>query len=89
MCGRETGLGIKLWEDDKETEDHGKQPEVASAAAPLQVKEEIERIVTDKIQRGLAYKDMLSMLGINERQFKEILQGLHNGSWLLGALRKL
>jgi|GEM_PF-404679 len=84
-----TGLGIKLWEDDDETEDHDKQPEVASAAAPLQVKEEIERIATEKVQRGLAYKDMLSLLGITDKQFKEILQGLHNGSWLLGAIRKL
>ena len=84
-----TGLGIKLWEDDKETEDHGKQPETASAAAPILVKEEIERIATEKIQGGLAYKDMLSLLGITDKQFREILQGLHNGSWLLGALRKI
>lgn len=84
-----TGLGISLWEDDKETEDHGKQPDVITAATPMVCKDHIDRMVTDKIKKGLAFPDLLSMLNINEKQYKSIIQGLQNASWLIGALQKL
>jgi hypothetical protein len=84
-----TGLGISLWEDDKETEDHGKQPDVITAATPMVCKDHIDQMVTDKIKKGLAFPDLLSMLSINEKQYKIIIQGLQNASWLIGALQKL
>ena len=84
-----TGLGISLWEEDKETEDHGKQPEQVNPSVPMLCMEHINRTVTEKIKHGFAFPDLLSTLGINEKQYKSILQGLQNASWLLGALDKL
>lgn len=84
-----TGLGIKLWEDDKETEDNGKQPESVTPSTPMLCKEQIDRLVTDKVKKGLSFPDMLASLGINEKQYKSILQGLQNASWLLNALKQI
>ena len=84
-----TGLGISLWEDDKETEDHGKQPEEASAHTPMQVKDTIERLITAKLQAGMSEDDLFSLLGISKKNYLTILQYLQNASWLIGALKKL
>ena len=84
-----TGLGISLWEDDKETEDHGKQPEEIFPHTPMLVKEEIERIITAKLKSGLSNVEILQKLGIGGKEYKSILQGLENASWLLSALQKL
>ena len=84
-----TGLGISLWEDDNETEDHGKQPEEASAHTPMQVKDTIERLITAKLQAGMSEDDVFSILGISKKNYLAILQYLNNASWLIGALKKL
>ncbi len=84
-----TGLGISLWEDDKETEDTGKQPEVVTSATPMVCQDHINRIVTEKVKKGLAFPDLLATLGINDKQFKSIMQGLQNAAWIISALEKL
>lgn len=54
------------------------------------IKERIEKLITEKIQNGLDMKDMLSDLGISQKQFDQIMKNAFtNINWLEGALRKL
>ena len=84
-----TGLGIKLWEKDDESSDNSKQPEQVFPHTPILVKEEIEKIITAKLKSGLSNVEILQKLGIGGREYKSILQGLENASWLLTALPKV
>lgn len=84
-----TGLGISLWEDDKETEDHGKQPEAVSAATPQVCKDQIGKLITDKLRAGMSEEDVYAVLGINKKTFDMIIKGLDGASWLLAALQKI
>lgn len=84
-----TGLGIRLWEKDGETSDNGKAPEEVFPHTPLLVKEQIEKMITAKLKSGMSNVEILQKLGIGGKEYKSILQGLENASWLLGALSKL
>ena len=84
-----TGLGIKLWEKDDETSDQGKQPEEVFPHTPMLVKQEIERIITAKLKGGLSNVEILQKLGIGGKEYKSILQGLENASWLLHKLSEI
>jgi hypothetical protein len=84
-----TGLGIKLWEKDDESTDNGKQPEEVFPHTPLLVKEQIEKMITAKLKGGMANTEILQRLGIGGKEYKSILQGLENASWLLSVLPKI
>lgn len=84
-----TGLGIRLWEKDGETSDTGKAPEEVFPHTPLLVKEQIEKMITAKLKSGMANTEILQKLGIGGKEYKSILVGLENASWLLGALPQL
>ena len=54
------------------------------------IKERIGKLITEKMQNGLDMKDMLSDLGISQKQFDQIMKNAFtNINWLEGALRKL
>lgn len=54
------------------------------------IKERIEKLITVKMQNGLAMKDLLSGLGINQKQFDAIMKNAFtNINWLEASLKKL
>jgi hypothetical protein len=66
-----TGLGFDLWlkeEAPEATDDDLSYHNV------FKVKERIERLITLKLQNGLDTRDLYSALGINEKQFNQIMQ---------------
>lgn len=84
-----TGLGIRLWEKDTETSETDKQPEEVYPHTPMLVKSAIEQMITAKLQSGLSNVEILKRLGIKGSDYKGILNGLENASWLLSALAKI
>lgn len=66
-----TGLGFNLWLNHPDSEDF--TIDDLQIHNIYQIKKRIEQTITAKIQNGFDYKDMLSSLGLNDKQFKVIM----------------
>lgn len=76
-----TGLGFSLWSKEKDTDT---AQDDLSGHSIYAIKERIGRLITYKEQNGLDHNDMLSHLGLNEKQFKSLMASFDN----IGVLEK-
>ena len=74
-----TGLGFSLWCTDKDTE---QDPDDLSGHSIMAVKRRIEMEITAKLQKGMEMDDILSLIGINRRQFDNTMKALDNAQWI-------
>lgn len=74
-----TGLGFSLWCSDKDTE---QDPDDLSGHSIMAVKRRIEMEITAKLQKGMEMDDILSLIGINRRQFENTMKALDNAQWI-------
>lgn len=74
-----TGLGFSLWYTDKDTE---QDPDDLSGHSIMAVKRRIEMEITAKLQKGMEMDDILSLIGINRRQFDNTMKALDNAQWI-------
>lgn len=70
-----TGLGFRLWVNDKDTDP---APDDLSGHSIYAIKERVERLITAKEQRGLEHRDLLTVLGLNDKQFKTLMASFDN-----------
>lgn len=70
-----TGLGFRLWVNDKDTDP---APDDLSGHSIYAIKERVERLITVKEQRGLEHRDLLTVLGLNDKQFKTLMASFDN-----------
>lgn len=81
-----TGLGFSLWDNDSDVDS---APDDLSIHNIWAVKERIERMITAKEKNGLDHKDMLSMLGLSEKQFTVLMAQFQNIYALESKLKSL
>lgn len=74
-----TGLGFSLWCTDKDTE---QDLDDLSGHSIMAVKRRIEMEITAKLQKGMEMDDILSLVGINRRQFDNTMKALDNAQWI-------
>lgn len=79
-----TGLGLQLWmnEDSPEAE------EDLSQHNPLKVKQYIEQLLTEKIQRGMQYEELLTQMQLDKKQMAILLRSLEKAAACIGVLAK-
>lgn len=70
-----TGLGFQLWVNDKDTDPASDD---LSGHSIYAIKERVERLITVKEQRGLEHRDLLTVLGLNDKQFKTLMASFDN-----------
>lgn len=68
-----TGLGLSLWQKEELGKGDKPEPLDPSIHNIFVVKKRIEEQITAKIQRGMEYRDILSSIGLNEKQLKTIM----------------
>lgn len=78
-----TGLGFGLWLDD---DDMGDSLEMHNI---MKIKQRIEETLTAKINKGLSLPKILSAVGINEKQFNNIMRYFETISTFEQRLQKI
>lgn len=81
-----TGLGFSLWTGDSDTDP---APDDLSGHNIYAIKERVEQLITVKLQKGMAHEDILSRLGLNNKQFKSLMAAFDNIAVLESRLREL
>lgn len=77
------GLGLSLWQkEERHGEDEKSKVDLAEVSHIMAVKERVERMVTDKLKRGMDMADICASLGIRETQFKKLMS-YYDQLWLL------
>lgn len=81
-----TGLGFKLWSDDKDTDS---APDDLSSHNINAIKQRVEQLLTTKLQNGLDMDDVYGALGISKKRFDLIMAGFNDIYVLEKKLREL
>lgn len=81
-----TGLGFKLWVNDKDTDP---APDDLSGHSIMAVKQRIEQLLTTKLQNGLSMDDVYGALGISKKQFDSTMLAFQNIQYIENKLRAL
>lgn len=81
-----TGLGFSLWLGEKDTDPADDDLSRHSITA---IKQRVELLLTAKLQNGLSMDDILSHLGVNQKQFDKIWASFQNIQTLENSLKKL
>ena len=81
-----TGLGFKLWSDDKDTDS---APDDLSGHNINAIKQRVEQLLTTKLQNGLDMDDVYGALGISKKRFDLIMAGFNDIYVLENRLREL
>ena len=81
-----TGLGFKLWVNDKDTDS---APDDLSHHNINAIKQRIEQLITAKLQNGLDMDDMYHALGISKKRFDIIMASFNDIRVLENKLREL
>lgn len=81
-----TGLGFKLWSDDKDTDP---APDDLSSHNINAIKQRVEQLLTTKLQNGLDMDDVYGALGISKKRFDLIMAGFNDIYVLEKKLREL
>lgn len=81
-----TGLGFKLWSEDKDTDS---APDDLSGHNINAIKQRVEQLLTTKLQNGLDMDDVYGALGISKKRFDLIMAGFNDIYVLEKKLREL
>jgi len=81
-----TGLGFSLWASDSDTD---AAPDDLSGHSIMAIKERIDRLITSKMQRGMDLNDVLSYVGLSQKQFNTIVSYFGHINSLENKLRTL
>lgn len=81
-----TGLGFKLWSEDKDTDP---APDDLSSHDINAIKQRVEQLLTTKLQNGLDMDDVYGALGISKKRFDLIMAGFNDIYVLEKKLREL
>lgn len=81
-----TGLGFDLWVKEQDTD---ASSDDLGGHSILAIKERVERLITEKMQRGMALGDILSSLGISKKRFDIIMASFGDINVLENKLRAL
>lgn len=81
-----TGLGFKLWVNDKDTD---QAPDDLSFHNINAIKQRIEQLITVKLQNGLKMDDIYHALGISKKQFDSTMLAFGNIQFIENRLRAL
>ena len=79
-----TGLGLQLWMN----EDAPEAVEDLSQHDPLKVKQYIEQLLTEKIQRGMQYEDILAQMQLDKKKLAILLRGLEKAADCIKVLTR-
>lgn len=81
-----TGLGFKLWSDDKDTDS---APDDLSNHNIMAIKQRLEQLITAKLQNGADMEDIYRFLGISKKQFDSTMLAFQNIQFIESKLRAL
>lgn len=81
-----TGLGFKLWVNDKDTD---QATDDLSAHNINAIKQRVEQLLTVKLQKGLDMDDIYSALGISKKRFDLIMASFNDIYVLEKKLKEL
>lgn len=81
-----TGLGFKLWLNDKDTD---RAEDDLSQHNIMAVKQRIEMLITQKLQSGMDVPHILSAIGLSKKQYELIMAGFNNIQHLENELKRL
>ena len=81
-----TGLGFKLWVNDKDTDP---APDDLSGHNINAIKQRIEQLITAKLQGGMDMDDIYHALGISKKQFDTTMLAFQNIQFIENKLRAL
>lgn len=81
-----TGLGFKLWVNDKDTDP---APDDLSGHNINAIKQRIEQLITAKLQSGMDMDDIYHALGISKKQFDSTMLAFQNIQFIENKLRAL
>lgn len=81
-----TGLGFKLWVNDKDTDP---APDDLSGHSIMAIKQRVEQLLTTKLQNGLSMDDIYHALGVSKRQFDSTMLAFQNIQYIENKLRAL
>ncbi len=70
-----TGLGFKLWSEDKDTDS---APDDLSIHNIMTIKQRVEQLLTYKMQQGVDMEEIYSYLGINKKRFETIMSSFND-----------
>ena len=80
-----TGLGLSLWTSD----DDGALVDDLSWHRIDAIKERIQKTVTQKMQKGMSYEEVLSAVGLNGKMFEKLMSYLDTAAKAEEMLRAL
>lgn len=81
-----TGLGFKLWSEDKDTDS---APDDLSSHNIMAIKQRLEKLITAKLQNGADMDDIYHFLGISKKQFDSTMLAFQNIQFIESKLRSL
>lgn len=81
-----TGLGFKLWVNDKDTDP---APDDLSGHSIMAIKQRVEQLLTTKLQNGLSMDDIYHALGVSKKQFDSTMLAFQNIQYIENKLRAL
>lgn len=81
-----TGLGFKLWLNDKDTD---KADDDLTQHNIMAIKQRVERLITTKLQTGLSMENILNSIGLRQKQFEQIMASFDNIAVLEAKIGKL
>lgn len=81
-----TGLGFKLWSEDKDTDP---SPDDLSSHNIMAIKQRLEQLITAKLQNGADMDDIYHFLGISKKQFASTMLAFQNIQFIESKLRTL
>lgn len=81
-----TGLGFKLWVNDKDTDP---APDDLSSHSIMAIKQRVEQLITAKLQAGADMDDIYHALGISKKQFDSTMLAFQNIQFIENKLRAL
>lgn len=81
-----TGLGFKLWLNDKDTD---RADDDLSQHSIMAIKQRVEQLITAKLQAGADMDSIISGLGIRQKQFEQIMAAFDNINVLENKLKRL
>ena len=81
-----TGLGFKLWVNDKDTDP---ATDDLSGHNIMAIKQRVEQLITSKLQGGADMDDIYHALGISKKQFDSTMLAFQNIQYIENKLRAL
>lgn len=80
-----TGLGFKLWINDKDTDP---APDDLSSHNIMAIKQRIEQLITAKLQDGADMNDIYNKLNVTKKQFDQTMLAFQNIQYFENKLKQ-